>query len=52
MEVGCPGHWWIPPPWKGLKAVWLWHLGTWVKGGLGSAEGMAGLDDLMSFFPI
>lgn len=24
----------------------MWHLGTWVKGGFGSAGSMLGLDDL------
>lgn len=27
----------IPHPWVGLKAVGMWHLGTWDGGGLGSA---------------
>lgn len=32
-----------PYPWTDLTAVWMWHLGTQVGGGLGSAERMAGL---------
>lgn len=33
-------------PWRDLKAGWMWHLGTWVNGGLGSAggQGTVGLD--------
>ena len=26
-----------PPSLQGCKAVWMWHLGTWDGGGLGSA---------------
>lgn len=33
-----------------LKALWVWHLGTWVIGGLGSAEGVAGLGGLRRLF--
>lgn len=33
-------------PWCYLEAVWTWHLGTWVSGGLGTAGGTVGLDDL------
>lgn len=49
---GRPGQWWIPRPWKGLKAVWTWHLGTRVSGGLVSAGGMAGFHDLTRFFQL
>lgn len=28
---------WIPRPWKGLKATWMWHLRTGVCGGPGTA---------------
>lgn len=24
-------------PWRDSEAVWMWHVGTWVSGGLGSA---------------
>lgn len=27
----------------------MWHLGTWVGGGLGSAEFLVGLDDFKGF---
>lgn len=42
----CPGKWWSLHPWKGSKAAGMWHLGTWVRGGLGSAGGTVGLDEL------
>lgn len=45
----CPGKWWSLHPWKGSKAVGMWHLGTWVRGGLGRAGGMVGLDDRRGF---
>lgn len=40
------GQCWSPHPWGDLKAMWMWHLGTWVSGGLGSAGLKIGLDDL------
>lgn len=33
-----------------LKHSWMWQLGTWVSGGLGSAVGTVGLDGLRGFF--
>lgn len=30
--------------------MWMWHLETWVSGGLDSAGGMVGLDDLREVF--
>lgn len=24
-------------PWRDWKAAWMWHLETWINGGLGSA---------------
>lgn len=35
-----------PHPSRDLKAVWMWCLGMWVTGGLGSAGLMVGLHDL------
>lgn len=34
----------------GAKTVWVWHLGTWLRGGLGSCGGAVGLDDLKGVF--
>lgn len=42
--------WWSHPSWRDLKASWMWHLGTWFNGGLGTAGLMAGLDDLKALF--
>lgn len=38
-------HWWNNHPWKDLKDVCKWHLGTGFHGGLGSAGGLLGLLD-------
>lgn len=39
----CLGQWWSPHPWRDLTDVWMWHLGTWVGGGLGRARGSLAL---------
>lgn len=37
----CSGR--VTIPWEDLKTVWMWHLGPWFSGGLGSAEGQLDL---------
>ncbi|KAK4824164.1 hypothetical protein QYF61_011291, partial [Mycteria americana] len=37
-------------PWRYLKDVWMWCLGTWYSGGLGSVRFTVGLDDLKGLF--
>lgn len=37
-------------PWRAWKAVWMWQVGTWVRGGPGSAGGMVWLHDLGELF--
>ena len=39
-----------PHPWRYLKDVWSWCLGTWLSGGLGSARLTVRLDDLKGLF--
>jgi len=48
--TGCPGQWWSHHPWRYLKDVQAWCLGTWFSGGLGSVRLMVGLDDLKDLF--
>lgn len=36
----CPGQWWHPHPWRGLKDVWVWNFGTGFSGGLGNFGGI------------
>lgn len=48
-------HWkklerWSHHLWRDLKEVWLWYLGTWFTGELGSAGGMLGLHELRELF--
>lgn len=45
----CLGQWWSRHPWRCSKAVWMWHLGTWV-GGFGNAGLRVGLNDLKGLF--
>lgn len=42
-EVGSPSP-------EGFKALWMWHLGTRVCGGLGNAGGMAGVSNRKGLF--
>lgn len=46
IGTGVPGKFWSPPPWKDLKEVQMWQLGTWFSGGLDRAGLTAGLSDL------
>lgn len=39
----CPG--WSPHPWKDLKALGMWHLGTWVGTDLKILEGFSNLNN-------
>lgn len=41
IGIGCSG-WWSDSPWRYLKDVQTWHLGTWFRGGFGSAALMVG----------
>lgn len=41
---GCPEKGLSHQPWRGLKDVYVWHLGTQFSGGLGSAGLMVGLN--------
>lgn len=38
VATGCPGKWWSCHPWRYLKHMWMWHLGTQFRGGLGSVR--------------
>lgn len=33
----CPGQWGNSHPCRDFRALWMWHLGTWISGGLGCA---------------
>lgn len=46
---GCPGMWWNHHPWKHLKNVWMWHLGTWFRAEHAGFRLVIGLHDLRSF---
>lgn len=37
-------------PWKGSKAVWMWHLGMWFRGEHGDAGLAVRLDGLRGLF--
>jgi len=50
IGTGCPGKWLSHHPWRYLKDVEMWCLGTWFSGGLNSARLMIGLDDFKSLF--
>ena len=50
IGIGCTGKWWSRCPWRCLKDVWMWHLGTWFSGGLGRVGLMVGLNDLKGLF--
>ena len=45
--AGCPGKWLSHHPWRYLKDMQVWRLGTWFSGGLGlgSARLTVGLSD-------
>ena len=45
-----PGKWLSHHPWRCLKDVWMWCLGTWFSGGLGSVRLMVGLNDFRVCF--
>ena len=42
--------WWSHHPWRGLKGLWSWCLGTGLGGGVGSVGRTVGLDDLKGLF--
>lgn len=48
--TGCLGQWWSHHSWRDLTDLWMFLLGTWFSGGLGSAGGMVWLDDLRGLF--
>ena len=48
--TGCPGKWLSHHPWRYLKDVQLWHLGTWFSGGLGSDRLKVGFNGLKGLF--
>lgn len=48
--TGYPGQWWTPHPWRELKSLWIWYLGTWISDGFGTPGRMVGLDDLRGLF--
>lgn len=50
--ISCPGLWWSPHPWRDLKAMCMWHLGTWISGDLGSAGAVVGLHYLGNLFQL
>lgn len=37
-------------PWRCLRCVWMWYLGTWFNGGLGSVRLMVVCDDHKGLF--
>lgn len=43
-------HGWVTIPWRHLKDVSIWHLGTWFNGGLGSTRLIVWLSDLKGLF--
>lgn len=43
---GCLGMWWNHHPWKHLKNVWIWHLGTWFRAERSGFRLVVGLHDL------
>lgn len=45
LGLGCSVLWWSHHSWNCSQNVWMWHVGTWVSGGLGSAGGTAGLSN-------
>ena len=47
---GCSGKWLSHHPWTYLKDVYMWRLGTWFSGGLGSVSLTAALNDLKGLF--
>ena len=48
--TGCPERWWSHHPWRYLKDVYTWCLGTWFSGGLGSVRFTVVLNDLKGLF--
>jgi len=50
LRTGCPEKWLSRHPWRYLKDVCMWQLGTWFSGGLGSVRLMIGPDDLKGLF--
>ena len=50
IGTGCPGKQLRYHPWRYLKNVYMWCLGTLFCGGLGSARLMVGPDDLKGLF--
>ena len=50
VGTGCPGKWLTHHPWTYYKYMYMWCLGTWFSGGLGSIRFMVGLSDLQGFF--
>lgn len=39
-----------PHPWRDSKAMWMWHFGTWGRGGFGSAGEHLDLDHIKDLF--
>ena len=50
IGTGCLGKWSSHHPWRNLKDVQIWHLGTWFSGGLGSVRFTVGLNVLKGLF--
>lgn len=48
--TGCSGQQWSRYPQGRLKAMWVWHLGTWISSGLGRVGGTLGLNSLERLF--
>lgn len=46
----CPGKWWSHHAWSYLKDMQMCCTGTWLSGGLGTAELMVGLGYLKGLF--
>lgn len=42
--------WWNHCPWKCSRDMWVWHLGTWAWGGLGSAGRMVNSNGFRGLF--
>jgi len=52
IGTGCPGKRLSHHPWRYLKNVWMWLLGTWFSGGLGSVRLTFGPHDLKDLFQL
>jgi len=44
IGIGCPVRWLSHHPWRHLKDMWMWCLGTWFSDGFGSVRITVRLD--------